>query len=378
MLKFANLGKKIADLTNQVKKRNMPQNQQKTVILSGNDVNIIVERIGLDRLMDSLIERLATAIKSFDPSKTEIPIRSGFNYQSKNHGLVEWMPVHKKDEEVVIKVVGYHPNNPENFNLPTILSSISCYETTTGHLKGIADGVLLTALRTGAASAVASKYLAKSQSSILGLIGCGAQAITQLHALSRVFKIKTVLIHDIDQTTMNSFKERISMLDLDIDIVFSSIVEIMKNSDIVCTETSIEIGTGPLFTGVSNKQHLHVNAIGSDFPGKTELPLDILKKSFVCPDFLEQAKIEGECQQLGDSEIGASWVEILKNPEKFEHVQNEMTVFDSTGWALEDQVVMDLFLDIAKQFEIGQEVAIENISQDAKNPYHFLLNAVQV
>lgn len=356
----------------------MLQKKEKTLILSGNDVSSIVEKFGLNQLMDLLIKRLTLAVKNFDATKTEIPIRSGFNYNSKNHGLVEWMPVHKKGEEVVIKVVGYHPNNPENYNLPTILSSISSYETTTGHLKGIADGVLLTALRTGAASAVASKHLALPQSSSLGLIGCGAQAITQVHALSRLFDLHTILIYDIDQANMISFKERISMLELDIYIIFSSIDEIIENSDIVCTETSIEVGTGPLFDIVSNKPHLHINAIGSDFPGKTELPLDILKNSFVCPDFLEQAKIEGECQQLKDSEIDVSWVEVLKTPEKFVHIQNEMSVFDSTGWALEDQVVMDLFLDLAEQFGIGLEVAIENVSEDAKNPYHFLMKTVEV
>jgi len=356
----------------------MLQKKEKTLILSGNDVSSIVEKFGLNSLMDSLINRLTSAVRDFDVSKTEIPIRSGFNYQSANPGLVEWMPVHKKGEEVVIKVVGYHPKNPANFNLPTILSSISSYDTRTGHLKGIADGVLLTALRTGAASAVASKYLAKDDSSILGLIGCGAQAITQLHALSRVFDLTDVLIYDIDASSMNSFEDRISMLDLKVNITFSSTKEIFEASDIVCTETSIDVGKGPLFEHTTNKPHLHINAIGSDFPGKTELPLALLKKSFVCPDFLEQAKIEGECQQLDDSEIGSNWVEVLKRPEVFATMKNEMSVFDSTGWALEDQVVMDLFLDIAKNYGIGLEVAIENVSVDAKNPYHFLLNTVQV
>ena len=343
----------------------MLQKKERTLILSGNDVNTIVEKFGLNSLMDSLIERLTKAVKEFDISKTEIPIRSGFNYQSENPGLVEWMPVHRKGEEVVIKVVGYHPKNPSNFNLPTILSSISCYDTRTGHLKGIADGVLLTALRTGAASAVASKYLAKPDSVILGLIGCGAQAITQLHALSRIFKLTEILIYDIDLNSINSFKERISMLDLDVTISISTIEEIMETSDIVCTETSIDVGAGPLFEQTTNQPHLHINAIGSDFPGKTELPLEILKKSFVCPDFLEQAKIEGECQQLDDSEIGFNWVEVLQRPDFFAHVQHEMSVFDSTGWALEDQVVMDLFLDLAEEFGIGLEVAIENVSEDA-------------
>ncbi len=355
----------------------MLEKETNTLVLTAADVKSIVELFGLNRLMDTLIQRLQEAIENYDPALTIIPIRDGFNYAGENPGLVEWMPVHKKGNEVVIKVVGYHPQNPENFNLPTILSSISSYDTLTGHLKGIADGVLLTALRTGAASAVASKYLAKADSKILGLIGCGAQAITQLHAISRVFELDKVMIYDIDQSAMNSFNDRISMLDLNITIKQSSIDQIIQSADIVCTETSIEVGTGPLFKDVGNRPHLHVNAIGSDFPGKTELPKTMLKRSFVCPDFLEQAKIEGECQQLKGLEIGPDWIEVLQKPENFVHVKNEMSVFDSTGWALEDQVVMNLFLELAMEFDIGLEVSLESVSEDAKNPYNFLLKAIE-
>ncbi len=355
----------------------MFQKQQTSIVLSGIDVSQIVEKFGLNELMDNLINRLESAIKNFDNSKIDIPIRSGFNYQATNPGLVEWMPIHKKGKEVVIKVVGYHPRNPEKFNLPTILSSISSYDTITGHLNGIADGVLLTALRTGASSALASKYLAKPGSSVLGLIGCGAQSITQLHALSRIFDLKEVFINDIDKDTIATFKDRIAMLDLDIVVQETSIKTIIESSDIVCTETSIDIGTGPLFKNVESKRHLHINAIGSDFPGKTELPKEFLLNSFVCPDFLEQAKLEGECQQLKDEQIGADWVQVIQSPQEFTEIPFQKSVFDSTGWALEDQVVLELFLEKAKEFKIGLEVAIENVSEDAKNPYHFLLKTVQ-
>jgi len=351
----------------------------KTLVLSGEDVNTILENYGLNNLMDTLIGRLTEAIEDYDPKTIEIPIRSGFNYTFKNTGLIEMMPVYqKKAEEVVIKVVGYHPENPKRFDLPTILSSISSYDTRTGHLKGIADGVLLTALRTGAASAVSSKYLAKPDSSILGLIGCGAQSVTQLHALSRVFDIKKVLIYDIDKNAVNSFNERISILNLTIETEISTISEIIAESDIVCTGTSIEVGAGPLYNNLGHKGHLHINAVGSDFPGKTELPIGFLKQSIVCPDFLAQAKIVGECQQLNDGEIGPDLVELVRNNESYEYAKNQTSVFDSTGWALEDQVVMDLFLELAIKFDIGLEVAIENISEDAKNPYHFLLKPIQV
>lgn len=357
----------------------MEKKSQRTLILSGNHVNEIVQKVGLDNLMDLLISKLNSAIETFNPKETVIPIRSGFNYKGENPGLIEWMPVHKKGDGITIKVVGYHPKNPAKYKLPTILSSISSYDTTTGHLKGIADGVLLTALRTGAASAVASKLLASSESSCLGLIGCGAQAVTQLHALSRCFDIKKVLVYDSDPDAVLSFNDRCSMLGLHIQINSASISEIMKDADIVCTATSIDVGEGPLFDNLETNSQIHINAAGSDFPGKIELPISLLTKSVVVPDFLEQAKIEGECQQLpSDDCIGPDLAELVQNSNKFSHLKDKRTVFDSTGWALEDQVVMDLFLELAQGYGIGTELNIENTSDDAKNPYHYFLKPVAI
>ena len=348
-----------------------------TLILTAADVNSIMKTYGMNRLMDDLTFRLITEFKNFNAEETIIPIRSGFNYTTDTPGLVEWMPVYKKGEEVVIKVVGYHPKNPSKFSLPTILSTISSYDTKTGHLKGIVDGVLLTALRTGAASAVATKYLAHPESAVLGLVGCGAQSITQLHAISRLFQINQVLIYDTDIESVHSFKTRSEVLNLNIEILDTTIDDILKLSDIVCTATSIDVGEGPLFKAYKTKPHLHVNAIGSDFPGKIELPVELLRESYVCPDFTKQAKIEGECQQLTDDEIGSDLIEVIQNYIEYQYLQDELTVFDSTGLALEDQVVMDLFLDLANEFKIGMEVSLENISGNVKNPYHFFSNTVK-
>ncbi|MEL6916357.1 MAG: ornithine cyclodeaminase family protein [Bacteroidota bacterium] len=355
----------------------MKTSKQTTLVLSGGDVNEIVENFGLHSLMDRLILKLTTAVLGYDETSMEIPIRSGFNYNNDKPGLVEFMPVHALGEGIVLKVVGYHPRNPDDYGLPTILSSITSYDIKTGHLQGIADGVLLTALRTGAASAVASKFMAQPDSGVLGLIGCGAQAITQLHAISRCYPLEQVYIYDVDETVVSSFAERCAMLDLHVEIIPSSISEIMSKSDIVCTATSIDVGLGPLFETYETKDHLHINAIGSDFPGKIELPLSLLRKSTVVPDFREQAKLEGECQQLNDEEIGPDLVTLVKNHTDFDHIANTLTVFDSTGWALEDRVVMKVFMDLAEEFNIGMEVSIENTSEDAKNPYHFMLKTVK-
>ena len=331
----------------------MSATAHETLILSGSDISTLVGSTGLNVFMDALITSLEESIKEFDPSVTQIPVRSGFNYTEPASGLIEWMPLYKSGSEVVLKLVGYHPENPENYSLPTIISTVYAYDTRTGHLKAVVDGVLLTALRTGAASAVASKYLAKQDSEVLGLIGCGAQAITQLHAISRVFDIKQVLHYDTDESAMASFESRLSILDLDIELIQSSITDIVGASDILCTATSIAVDEGPLFNDLKTMDHLHINAVGSDFPGKVELPVELLRRSMVCPDFTEQAMHEGECQQLYIHEIGSSLDAVLKSEDQYLDARNELTVFDSTGWALEDQVAMDLILDFAQKHSAG-------------------------
>jgi ornithine cyclodeaminase/alanine dehydrogenase-like protein (mu-crystallin family) len=353
----------------------MRANNNKTLVLTSFDIQEILRHFGVDWMMTTLVERLRTAIINYNSQELSIPVRSGFDYEKPEPGLIEWMPLYNHDEQggkVLIKVVGYHPSNPGKFNLPTIVSTISVYDTGSGHLCALIDGALATAMRTAAASAVASKLMAKPTSSTLGLIGCGTQAVTQLHAISLCFKIDRVLFYDIDLNASSSFQQRCSALNLDIEFVSSNIEEIVRNSDILCTATSVDIGAGPLFSNIETKPHLHINAVGSDFPGKVEIPLELLQKSFVCPDFIGQAIIEGECQQLEQKDIGAELIEIVQNPDKYAYLQNERSVFDSTGWALEDQVVMNLFLECAFELGLGQELEIEHRPRDTKNPYDFL------
>lgn len=345
---------------------------KKTLVLTQRDIEKIVAQYGLNAVMDTLVSRLIATIGIYDSEKTVIPMRSGFNYETPNTGLVEWMPVYNTGQNVIIKLVGYHPRNPDKYGLPTILSTISGYDTATGHLFGLMDGVFLTALRTAAASAVASKYLAHPSSTTLGLIGCGAQAVTQLHSLSRIFDIQKVLIYDVDINTVMSFSGRCEILGLDLEIIPSNMEEVVEQADILCTATSIEAGGGPLFDNVETKAHLHINAIGSDFPGKTELPLSILEQSFICPDFIAQARVEGECQQIQPEQINADLTQVVKNPSTYTAVQNQRSVFDSTGWALEDSIVMGLFMDYAKELGLGHEMEIEIVTEDAKNPYGFV------
>ena len=113
--------------------------------------------------------------------------------------------MHEPGDRAVVKMVSYNPINPMRFELPTIVSTMNMYDLKTGNLRALCDGTHLTAVRTGAASAIASELLAHPDSSVIGLIGCGAQAVTQLHALSRCFHIDEVLAFDINESVTDSF-----------------------------------------------------------------------------------------------------------------------------------------------------------------------------
>ena len=344
----------------------------KTLLLTGADIQRIIAYVGIHEIMDHLIKEMEFAILNYNPSITQIPIRSGFNYQLPIEGLVEWMPLYDTGKEVVLKCVGYHPQNPEQFGLPTILSTISSFDTDTGHLQVIMDCTLLTSIRTGVASAVASKALSRQDANTLGVIGCGAQAITQIHAISRVFDLKKIFFFDNDIETSETLLDRLEVLNLHCELERASIEKILASSDIVCTATSIDVGSGPLFEDLSTLPHLHVNAVGSDFPGKIELPLKLLNRALVVPDFKQQATIEGECQQLKQEQIGPELFAIIQDISSYKEYQDKLTVFDSTGWSLEDYVGMKFFRNLAHELGIGEWIEIESIPNDAKNPYEFL------
>ena len=342
----------------------------KTTIFSLEDIRTIVAHVGLDRIMDDAIATLYEALEQYDTDKYAIPVREGFYYEDPELGLIEWMPALAYGGSVAIKVVGYHPANPKRLNIPTIMSTVLSFDTHNGHLVSVMDGNLLTAVRTGAASAVASRVLAHPDATTLGLIGCGAQAISQVHALSRVFAIRRLLIHDSDPRAMQSFPKRLACLGLtDVDIISTRPEELVAGVEMLCTQTSVAVGGGPVFADEAIANNIHINALGSDFPGKMELPLSLLQRSLVCPDFRPQALREGECQQVPEEHLGPDLVGLVQQREKYSVFRDQSTVFDSTGWALEDYITVGLFTRYGLDLGCGTELTLGNVAADPLNPY---------
>ena len=347
----------------------------KTHLYARDHVASIVRHVGLDTLMDETIEGIARACADVAAGHFEVPARAGFVYEQPATGLLEWMPAMRLGERIVIKLVGYHPDNPDRQRLPTILSSILVFDPTSGHLSGVMDGTFLTALRTGAASALATRVLKARDASRVGLVGAGAQAVTQLHALTRVMDVERVHVFDIDPATAASFADRVDMLGLDDSALIAGDVEAAARCDVVCTATSVAVGAGPVVPDAALGDCVHVNAVGADFPGKTELPRTFLSRALVCPDFPEQALAEGECQSLTREDMGPDLVALVAAPDAA--WRDRPTVFDSTGWALEDYVVAELIARHGQALGIGDAIELESLAGDPKDPYGFLLEAVE-
>lgn len=345
----------------------------KTLLLSKRDIARTVRQVGVDRVMDETIDALTRACATFDERRVAIPVRAGFSYDQPHDGLLEWMPAIEYGVETVVKVVGYHPDNPRRHGLPTVLSTVLTLDTATGHVNAMVDATFMTSVRTGAASAVASRILASPDSGTVGFVGAGAQAVTQLHALSRVFNIGRVLIHDTDARACESFADRIAQAGLAYaSLEATGITDIVERADIVCTATSQAVGSDPLFSDAEPLPHAHFNAVGSDFPGKIELPVGLLRRALVCPDFRDQAAVEGECQQLDDAEIGPDLVALVGDPSRYAAHRDTLTVFDSTGWALEDLVAARIIVKLALECGHGEQVSLACIGDDPKSPYGFL------
>ena len=341
----------------------------RTRVLAADDMAALLETVGRDHFMDLMIERLRGRFRDHDDEAVQARARDGFRYEKPSLGLLEWMPTHEIGGPVVVKMVGYHPTNPVQRALPSVIATSSMWDTESGHLVALADATLLTAVRTGAASGVATDLLARPGSITVGLVGLGAQAVTQLHAVSRVRPVVKVIALDTDDEVAETFTRRTAFLGLDVEVVDPERSSgIAGEVDVLCTCTSVDIGAGPVVTDVETRSWLHVNAIGADFPGKLELPSSLVSRALVVPDILEQCIVEGECQQVDVDAIGPSLSDVVQQGDGAAY-RDELTVFDSTGWAVEDDVALRLAVELADRHGLGTDIELEHLPLDPYDPY---------
>jgi len=245
-----------------------------------------------------------------------------------------------------VKWVNVHPQNPSR-DLPSVMAVLIYSDPETGYPLAIMDATEITAYRTGAAAAIASKYLARRNARAIGIIGAGFQAHTQILAHAELFNPISIKASDVSRTAV----ERLMTAFPQFSIKNCSIQEAVA-SDIVCTLTP---SRGPIVKREWITPGTHINAVGADAPGKQELDPSILKEAIVVVDDLTQASHSGEINvpiQKGMYSIGEIYgtlPEIVAGKKKGRTDNKAITVFDSTGIAVEDIAVAKILFEKAQQ-----------------------------
>ena len=288
-----------------------------------------------------------------------LPLRIGITPPD---GLSLYMPAYLKQMgALACKVVTVYKNNPKKHNLPTTIGKVLLQNPETGEVICIMDGGYLTAVRTGAASGVATKYLARAdKGQIAGIFGAGVQAKMQLWAIAVARKISRAYVYDISADAANLFiKEMSSKLKLEI-IPSDSPEQILAEADIICTASS---SATPLFDGSQVRPGTHINGIGSHTPGARELDTTVIKRSKLVADSYEAClKEAGDIMiplqegAISKEHIYAELGEIIIGHKKARTDNSEITLFKSNGLAIQDAAAAKLVYDKAKTSGIGKEV----------------------
>jgi len=322
-----------------------------TLILTEEDVRKVLT-------MRETIKAVEKAFELHGKREVQMPPKVYLNFDD---GDLRAMPAYLSGH-AGIKWVNSHPNNPR-VGLPTVMAVFIYNDPKTGFPLAIMDGTYLTNMRTGAASAVAAKYLARRNSSVLGFIGCGTQAYTQLLALNEVFDVEVVLANDLREKKALNFAEYCNKLGIDAKVLGANKV---CECDILTTSTP---SRKPVVRSEWIREGMHINAIGADAPGKQELDENILKRSKIVVDDIEQAIHGGEVNvaiakgKLEVKDIYATLGEIVAGFKPGRVKDDEITIFDSTGLAIQDVAAASIVFKRAKEAGIGKYISLFKVKK---------------
>jgi alanine dehydrogenase len=305
--------------------------------------------------MKEVVDSVETAFKAYAEREVQMPAKE---YLFFHEGDLRIMPCYvRSKEEAGVKCVNVHPKNPLEHQLPTVMAVIELVDPETGFPMAVMDGTLVTDLRTGAAAGVATKYLARPDSETLGIIGAGKQACTQLMALNEVMDITKAKVFCRTCSTRTNFAKTASQLyGFDVEAVTTA-QEAVKNVDVIVTTTP---SRKPLIKADWIRPGTHINAMGADAPSKQELETRLLLKSKIIIDSWDQASHSGEInvpvsqKVLKRKDIHAKLGDVIIGKETGREA-DEITIFDSTGLAVQDMVTAGLIYRRAREQSIGTD-----------------------
>jgi ornithine cyclodeaminase len=294
-------------------------------------VKELVARVGIAQFIAGLAEEIEADYRrwrDFDKSPRHATHSSA--------GVIELMPI-SDARRYSFKYVNGHPKNTAA-GLLTVSAFGVLADVDTGYPVLLSELTLTTALRTAAMSALAARWMAR-QSNVMALIGNGAQSEFQAIAFHHLLGIREVRLYDTDPVATAKLERNLSILGLDgLQIVrCASTAEAAEGADIITTVTA-DKRNAIVLTPDMVRAGMHLNAVGGDCPGKTELHVDILQRpdARVVVEFEPQSRVEGEVQQLDPTFPVIEFAAVVSGAVRVREHDQQVTIFDSVGFALED------------------------------------------
>ncbi|MBO9452752.1 ornithine cyclodeaminase [Tropicibacter sp. R16_0] len=247
-------------------------------------------------------------------------------------GVIELMPT--SDGEVYgFKYVNGHPKNTKE-GLQTVTAFGLLADVATGYPVLLSEMTMLTALRTAATSAMVAKHLAPKGADTMAMIGNGAQSEFQTLAMKAICGLKSVRLYDIDPAATRKCAANLAAHGIEV-VSCTSPEDAIQGAQILTTCTADKQYATILSDNMVGSG-VHINAIGGDCPGKTELAAGILQRSDIFVEYPPQTRIEGEIQQLDDDHPVIEFWQVVTGQHKGRTSERQITLFDSVGFAIED------------------------------------------
>ena len=302
--------------------------------------------------LPEVIDAVEDAFGAYARGDTQMPAKSYIDLPQYS-GDFRSMPAYIETdgwEAAGVKWVNSHADNPEKHDFPTVMGTMIYSDPETAFPLALMDGTRLTRLRTGAAAAVATRHLSREDATSLGLVGAGIQSYTQLEAIAEVRDIQRVVVADRSEEAIAELTDRYGD---DYDVQAGSIGEAAA-CDIVSTTTPVR---EPIVDSAGERTH--INAMGADAPGKHEISDDILESATIVIDDYEQCTHSGEINVpwgegiLDDDDIHGELGDVVTGKVRGRSEADGVTIFDSTGLAIQDVAAAHVIYEDASAGEVG-------------------------
>jgi ornithine cyclodeaminase len=344
-----------------------------THFLSAQDVSNIVKRLGLQQCLKSMLAAITRDFLRWEAFDKTPRVAS-----HSPHGVIELMPT-ADTHTFSFKYVNGHPQNT-SLGLPTVMAFGVLADVATGRPILISELTLTTAIRTAATSVMAAQELARPDSRVMALIGNGAQSEFQALAFHWLMGIDELRLFDTDdQATaklMRNLRSNPDAKNLKLTACTSAL-EAVRGADIVTTITA-DKANASIITADMVTPGMHINAVGGDCPGKTEIHPDVLRMASVFVEYEPQTRMEGDLQQMpADFEVTELW-RVLAGQTPGRSSDAQVTMFDSVGFATEDFSALTYLYEAALAEQQVQHLDLVPQLGDPKDLYQLIRPAANM